>query len=711
MNKIELTQQQIVIVAGIAIVLLIVGIGTLSYGLSQGGVVPGMERPTPMQAGFDFGDIPEIAITPPPSLEELAVEVRHEYPELADLLENPELGSVYKDFYLAYQSGGDVAAIALARQRGILNDYDQIEMTLVLDTDNSVGLISELEAEGVFIKSYYRHLINIAVPLSLIEEQIKSENPELIAERLTNLEHVIRIEFPKKARIHQRQTIVGQGVHASLANEWHAKDITGKGVKVGILDMGFAGYTDLLGTELPDNVVVATFGDDDDFFEEVHGVACAEIVHEMAPDAELYFAYFDGTDAAMGEAVEWLIEQGVDIVTNSTGSTGTSPLDGTGFSAKLADFAYENGIFFVTSSGNSAENHYRGKFSDTDDDNFHDFLSVDKPYLVFKSYPDVQTHITLTWDDWDDADQDYELHLYDDNGNLLVTSEEPQSGEYGQYPFESIFYEFHDRDYYYLVIENYDGLAREDNTFDLFVEPATLSSKFIVLERSLGSPADAKHAFSVGAVHWYDDALEPYSSRGPTNDGRTKPEITAPSVVDSYTYYPDAFDGTSASTPHVAGAAALILEAFPDSTSDDLAKFLQERSIDLGVSGIDNIYGAGRLNVGVAPDNIGVENAAPPTPPVENAAPPTPIVDMRPTSTPRQSIPPGQEPPELSDDDVLTFIVIVGACFIIIAIVIFAVIVALTVATHGGCLVIGCGAVIAIGIIIFILAVMGGGGT
>lgn len=59
--------------------------------------------------------------------------------------------------------------------------------------------------------------------------------------------------------------------------------------------------------------------------------------------------------------------------------------------------------------------------------------------------------------------------------------------------------------------------------------------------------------------------MEPYSSQGPTRDGRLKPEILGPDCV-SVTGnggFPTTFCGTSAAAPHVAGVAALLLSANP----------------------------------------------------------------------------------------------------------------------------------------------------
>lgn len=668
-----MNRQTIIIAIVAAGILLLAGAGALAYGLSQGGQIPGLsQEPTP-QPTTSF-EIPDIKVTPPDSLSVLAEEIRADYPELADLLENPELGSVYKDFYLAYQKGGQETAIALARQRGILNDQDQIVMTLVLDTEDTAPLVQELEAEGVTVQGSYQNKINILIPITLIEEQIKAEDPNLIVERISNLDHVIRLEIPNKATPKQEGLILGQGVNVTLANEWQAQGITGQGIKVGILDLGFGGYEGLLGRELPDNVTAQSFGDDYNFNVEVHGTACAEIVHEMAPDADLYLAYYDGSDVAMGLAVEWLISQEVDIISNSTGSNGLTPMDGTGFAADLVNQAHDAGIFWVNAAGNEADAHWRGTFNDSNGDTIHEF-AADTQILPFIPFgPGVETQIILSWDDWQNIDQDYDLALLDKEGNLIGKSEDPQDGQPGQLPAEGFFYEFEDSEIYLLAIQNYESQARGDATFDLFIYGGAMHPDYLVAEQSLSSPSDARGAFAIGAVNWADDVLEPYSSQGPTADGRIKPDLSAPSVVDSASYKPDAFDGTSAATPHVAGAAALVLQAFPDFSPDDIAAFLQERAKDLGPAGPDNAFGTGRLNLDEAPAAVEPQEETPAATEAEPTLASAEVVEIQPTSTPRPPVAevglPGQTGlpspggVEAEEESSLSLIIGIGICLL-----------------------------------------------
>jgi hypothetical protein len=112
---------------------------------------------------------------------------------------------------------------------------------------------------------------------------------------------------------------------------------------------------------------------------------------------------------------------------------------------------------------------------------------------------------------------------------------------------------------------------------------------------------------AAGAVNYATPTtLESFSSRGPTNDGRIKPDIVAPDGVStrSYaSYSPPTFSGTSAAAPHAAGAAALVKQRYPTYTPAQIQAVIEGGAAELGTTGKDNLYGSGRLNLGSVSSN------------------------------------------------------------------------------------------------------------
>ncbi len=115
---------------------------------------------------------------------------------------------------------------------------------------------------------------------------------------------------------------------------------------------------------------------------------------------------------------------------------------------------------------------------------------------------------------------------------------------------------------------------------------------------SLIAPADARDVLAVGAVD-SNGTIASFSSRGPTADGRTKPEVCARGVsticasAASDTAL-DAASGTSLATPLVGGAAALLLSAHPDWRPLDVRSALMESGNRS--SSPDNTYGWGVID-------------------------------------------------------------------------------------------------------------------
>ena len=91
-------------------------------------------------------------------------------------------------------------------------------------------------------------------------------------------------------------------------------------------------------------------------------------------------------------------------------------------------------------------------------------------------------------------------------------------------------------------------------------------------------PADAEGAIVVGAVNHLDGTLEPFSSQGPTNNGKLAPHVVGPDGVTTLALGDKPFYGTSATAPYVAGIAALILQSNPDMSPEQILNEIQQNA-------------------------------------------------------------------------------------------------------------------------------------
>ena len=119
-----------------------------------------------------------------------------------------------------------------------------------------------------------------------------------------------------------------------------------------------------------------------------------------------------------------------------------------------------------------------------------------------------------------------------------------------------------------------------------------------------------------------NDPISNSSSRGPSVCGGTgslliKPEVSAPGTsvrsCNSSGGYTSA-SGTSMASPHVAGAVALLKQAFPNLTGKQILEALYSTARDLGTVGEDNTYGTGLIDVYAAFLSLGIPDLTPPDP-------------------------------------------------------------------------------------------------
>jgi hypothetical protein len=449
-----------------------------------------------------------------------------------------------------------------------------------------VSIISgEIEALGGRVETSYENLIqHLAHPGAI--------------QAISQLPTVRFLRLPLKPF---PMILTSEGVAKTGAGAWQAVTPyrTTEKVKVCIFDLGFKGYASLLGTELPSSVTVRSFRADNDIEGgEVHGAACSEIVHDMAPDADLYLVNF-GTEVEHHQAVDWIIGQGVKVISYSIGWTNAGDGKGTGPICDDVKKAYDAGIIWCNSAGNAAEDHWEGTFSDSDADNWMNFSGSDELLMTYGN----SCYAWLNWDDWgtwngtsySGSNNDYNLYLYYWSGgtwHFIDSSTGSQNGN--DWPTEFVGAYSSGPLYWALTIYKHSGTR--NCKLEIFTSGNIDPIEYNVLAGSISVPADSPYAVTVGATDCVTDALHSYSSRGPTQDGRIKPDFTAPSGVTTQTYGDRDFYGTSASAPHMAGAFGLIIGKAPFSVSQ-IKAILEGRALDLGASGKDNLYGIGRLKL------------------------------------------------------------------------------------------------------------------
>ena len=439
---------------------------------------------------------------------------------------------------------------------------------------------SSMAALGVKVLARSKSLMRVLVPASSL----------LAVSELPGVRFVRRPYRP-----HSQETI-SEGVYriGALAN--HSAGVKGQGVKVAIIDGGFKGANKLSG-DMPARWNYYDYTGEGIYAgDSVHGTGCAEIIHDVAPEAELYL-YKTRDIVDFENAKDRAIRDGIDVISHSGSWFGFGFGDGKGLACDIVNDAANRGILWVNAAGNYAKAHYSGVWSDTDrdPDGWHNFAGGDE-LLSFEAEEGDDISVSLTWDDWPITYQDYDLFLY-----FEASSGDPQKvaesiniqDSSGGFPDEWIEYEAQESGTYGIVVSSLGAQPRR-----LKIWSSHDFKEYSVEESSIGIPADARGSMSVGAVHhgqWNSGILATYSSRGPTTDGRIKPELVAPTGVSTVSYGSDGYFGTSAAAPHVAGAAALIKSANPSYSRRQLWNALVAATVDIGPRGRDNDSGYGKL--------------------------------------------------------------------------------------------------------------------
>ncbi len=348
---------------------------------------------------------------------------------------------------------------------------------------------------------------------------------------------------------------------------WHAQGWRGQGLKVAVLDTGFHGYKSHLGTTLPQTVHACSFRFDGDLEakDSQHGILCAEVIHTLAPEAELLLANWEPEcpDQFLA-AVRWARRQGARILSCSIIMPSWSDCEGHGriheeLTHLLGPGDQAGDALFFASAGNTAQRHWSGPFVDGGD-GYHvwrDGTGVAHRDNVIRPWGSERVSVELCCP----SASAYEVSVSDADTERVVVRSHSTDGS-----AVAAFLPEPGHDYQVRVRR----LRNETGEFHLVVLGGGL--RHTMSTGSIPFPGDGGEVIAVGAVDASGRRLA-YSSCG-SKHGAAKPDLVA-TVPFPSRWRPRPFAGTSAAAPQAGALAALLWSRHADWNAQQIRSTLQ----------------------------------------------------------------------------------------------------------------------------------------
>ena len=474
---------------------------------------------------------------------------------------------------------------------------------------------------------------------------IRAVLPLVTVESLASLDAVESIRPADEAVTRKTNSSEGDTAHLGTRART-AHSVTGAGIGIGVISDGVATLAARQASgDLPAQVIVlpGQEGSGDE------GTAILEIVHDLAPGADLYFATGFGGQAQFAANIEALCDAGANVIVDDIGYYLEANLQDDiivqGVNAAAAD-----GCYFFSAAGNDGnlndttsgvwEGDYALGSSLTVDGSTvgvrHKFGSSEEENPVLGSFSGT---VVLQWADPLGASaNDYDLFVVDDDGNVLASSTNTQDGT--QDPFESIstgFFFYSDARLVVVKVSGEDRYLRLQ-AFGNRLGIATAGNTWghAAAENAVGVGAvDVRTAGRVDGIFDGTESVRTSSSDGPRRvffepDGTPitagnfsstggkvlqRPDLAAASCVSTATPGFSTFCGTSAAAPHAAAIAALMLEAAGGPKEVTLAELRTAMTattavVDIEADGTDRDSGAGIVMAPGAVDGLAVAAAS-----------------------------------------------------------------------------------------------------
>jgi hypothetical protein len=419
-----------------------------------------------------------------------------------------------------------------------------------------------------------------------------------------------------------------EGDHVIKADTFRASTgATGAGVKVGVISdsvneaNGGLAASQATG-DLPSNVQV--IADDPTGNGSDEGRAMLEIVYDIAPGAALAFDTAGDTPQSMASAIQNLAGAGARVINDDIGFT-DEPFFNDGVISQAAANAVKSGVFYASAAGNDGDHGYRADWKGISTSvagtsgTFQDITGSGSPLQTF-SLP-VGDTMTLSVD-WDSAflesgstgngqgnfkvNNDIEVLITDSTGATLEQSFDAGATNTNE---ATVLVQF----------TNNSSFGTTNFAMSFLLKSGSAPTKLAWISQDNGNSAADPHALKEGAPTVFGHPMAPgvvgvaaanwatplqpetFSALGgklailfdangnrlSSPELRQTPAVTAPDVVHT-TFFstPDGsggfvFAGTSAATPHVAGAAALLMQQAPFASNLVIAQHLEQTTLPI----------------------------------------------------------------------------------------------------------------------------------
>jgi subtilisin family serine protease len=376
---------------------------------------------------------------------------------------------------------------------------------------------------------------------------------------------------------------------------WRQAGLGGQGVKVAILDSGFRGYRAALGKVLPAQVTVRSFRKDGiEAKDSQHGILCAEVIHSLAPRAELLFANWEPEQPeSFLQAVRWARQQGAQVISCSVIMPTWSDGEGRGavhaaLREALGGGARSGDGLFFSSAGNTAQRHWSGR-ARPDDAGWHQWRAGHTDNVLRPTCEDrVSVELTSC------SPAAFDLVVRDTTLQRDVGAVRSQSVR-GCNSAAVRFAPQRRHEYAVRV-----RLVKPDRARPPRFHLTVLGGKLqhAVRSGSIPFPGDGPEVVAVGAVSGRG-RLFSYSSCGP-NGAAAKPDLTAAVPFPSVWRPHQAFGGTSAAAPQAAALAAVLWSRSPAWTAGQVRQELAHAADKAG-PGHSTAFGHGLLRLPALP--------------------------------------------------------------------------------------------------------------